>query len=220
MKKLFLTFVVSLCTLAIFAQDGTRELRKGWYISLQGGGVYSMSENCRHASLGNMITPAGALSVGKEFSYGYGARLQFYYGKNKGMANENINPPYTSAEYDFKDFSVFADATFNLTYLWNSNHPKYRPIEIYGFAGLGMVYTHDMDVDGFDYKAVGYDLDVSDHANFGIRAGLIGAYHLSKSWDLSLELGLTAITDNFNGVKAGLGIDIRANAMLGLTYHF
>lgn len=220
MRKLFLTFVISLCTLAGFAQDGVRELRKGWYVSLQGGGVYSMSENCRYASFGDMITPAGALSVGKEFSYGYGARLQFYYGKDKGKMNKYINPPYAGAEYEFKDFSVFVDATFNLTYLLNSNHPKYRPFEIYGFAGLGLVYTHDMDLDGCDYKTVGYDLDPSDRANLGIRAGFIGAYHLNKAWDLSLELGMTAITDKFNGVKAGMGVDMRANAMLGLVYHF
>ena len=79
-KIIFATAAVGLLlSTSMMAQERLFEKSKfkdNWYIQLQGGASYTISEARSQASFGDLITPTVALSVGKSFTPVFGLRLQ------------------------------------------------------------------------------------------------------------------------------------------------
>lgn len=207
MKKLFLAVaVISSSITAGYAQQKAFEPTKfgdNWFVQLQGGASYTLSEDHRDASFGDVIAPHAAVSLGKYFSPVAGARLQV-----GGWESKNFYKLEKGIEgtYKVKYVQTNVDGLLNLTNLFLP-YKEDRVFNLVGLAGLG--YLH-----GFKDSKNGLTT-----TNMIVpRVGLQGNFRLNESIDLNLEVAGNLLRDDFNGRKVQKNYDGTINALLGLTF--
>lgn len=201
-KGLFIAAIALLSVIGVQAQEKEMALRQygfwdNWFIQGQVGAAYTSGE----ASFGKLISPTGAISVGKYFSPEVGARLQIggWEGKAKKVA-QNIN-------YQWNYGAVYLDALFNL----NNVFAPYRENRFFNLVGLfGVGYNHG-------FKNLPNASKATD--NIVARAGFQGNFRLSEALDLNLEANMNALHDEYNS-KPGSKYDWYVNVMAGITYKF
>lgn len=214
MKRIVLTMVMGAFALITMAQ-AREDNRLGWNASVQGGILWSHSENTREASFGDLLTPGAALAVGYDFTHNFGVRAQVTYGRNVGATNSKI-AGYGLTLYKFNDLSFFGDAVFNLSHMCSREQRKNFAVELKGYVGLGCAFADD-------YENMGVPLyDVKDNGQtvFGMRLGFITDWHVTQAFSLYGDLGLAGFTDGFSGNNTGTGADLRVSLMMGVAYHF
>jgi len=205
MKKIFLLAVISLLSISVFSQEKViRPSSAGdnWFITLQGGGSWTISEYYKDASFGDLIAPHAAFSLGKHFSPKAGARLQV-----GGWQSRNYDGR-EGHEYNFKVkyLQANADVLFNLTNMFLAYKPD-RPFNFYAIAGLG--YVH-----GFKDSSVGL------HTTNSIvpRAGFQMDFRISDHVSFNIEAAGNLMRDDFNGIEQGTRYDGTVNVLAGLTF--
>lgn len=215
MKRIVLTMVMGAFALITMAQ-AREDNRLGWNASVQGGVLWSHSENTRELSFGDLITAGAAIGVGYDFSHNFGVRAQLGYGRNVSATNPDI-VGYGLTSYEFNDISLFGDAVFNLSHMCSREQRKNFAVELKGYVGLGCVFADDYD----GMKVTGqYQVKDNGQTVFGMRCGFIADWHITQALSLYGDLGLTGYTDGFNGINVGTGADFRVNLMMGVAYHF
>ena len=215
MKRIVLTMVMGAFALITMAQ-AREDNRLGWNASVQGGVLWSHSENTRELSFGDLITAGAAIGVGYDFSHNFGVRAQLGYGRNVSATNPDILG-YGLTSYKFNDISLFGDAVFNLSHMCSREQRKNFAVELKGYVGLGCVFADDYD----GMKVTGqYQVKDNGQTVFGMRCGFIADWHITQALSLYGDLGLTGYTDGFNGINVGTGADLRVNLMMGVAYHF
>lgn len=179
-----------------------------WFIQLQGGATYTVSEYRKDADFGDLITPHVALSLGKYFSPVAGARLQVGGWQSKNYFNEN-NADKT---YKVNYIQTNLDGLLNLTNLFMPYSPD-RGFNLNWIVGVG--YAHGFSKDNAD--GVG---KLERTNSFFPRTGLQADFRLSDAVNFNIEVAGNLLPDNFNGIEQGKKYDGTINAMLGLTYKF
>lgn len=165
MKRLAIIFAAALCSMQLWAQDGTdnsalnikadtvRALKQykggdNWFISIHGGVNHSMSENARFGKFFDMTKPSVALSVGKYFSPAIGARVQFAYMKQQSRANseaiEAFPSVYGKGNYGFSMLGGYVDGLFNLNNIF-SQYKESTRFNVVGILGLGFNSSFGFD---------------------------------------------------------------------------
>ena len=222
MKKIILTMVLGIVAMAGFAQEKQEKQerednRLGWNASVQGGVLYSINENTKHASFGDLVTPGMVIGVGYDFTHAFGVRGQFGYGRNVSGTNVTESG-WPLGLYKFNDVSLFGDAVFNLSHLCSRGFRKNLPFELKGYIGFGCVFADDYDAMNVSH----YESYVKDNGQtvLGMRFGFIGDWHVSQALSIYGDFGMTGYTDGFNGVNTGTWMDMRLSLMMGVTYHF
>ena len=217
MKRTILTMVLcvlSVWTMAQNSEEGRDENPLGWNVAVQGGPHFSAFENTKHGSFFDGIDGHVAMSVGYDFSHGFGTRLEIGYAKNTSGTNvlESGQPLIL---YSCKDVELFADAIFNVSHLFSIERRTNFEVEAKLYAGAGV---------GFPDKGtrpnVSYYHMKNPKTAFAMRVGMIVEWHVSESWGLLADARATGFYDNFNGVDAGKGADLRFGLSLGAVYHF
>ena len=213
MKKLFLTVAVGLfMVLPSVAQEKVQKQSKfgdNWYIQLQGGASYTFSEASKDASFGNLVSPAVAVAVGKQFTPVFGLRLQ---GSGWQAKSQYM---WQDATYKFNYIQGVLDGTFNFTNFFLP-YEKDRVFNLTGLAGIGML--HVMHKDGIDPNNNGGRLDKANMV--APRVGLQADFLVSNNVSLNLEVTGNLLSDRFNGVRSGTNYDGMLTALAGITYHF
>lgn len=179
-----------------------------WFLQLQGGASYTISEYQKDADFGDLITPHVALSVGKYFSPVAGARLQVGGWQSKNYYNGN-NEDMT---YKVNYIQTNLDGLLNLTNLFMPYNPE-RAFNLNWIVGIG--YAHGFSKD--NVKGLGR---IGRTNSFFPRTGLQADFRLNDAINLNLEVAGNLLPDNFNGIEAGKKYDGTVNALLGLTYKF
>ena len=229
MKTLLTTLAaLVLGTTALFAQVGEQKPENPFYISVQGGMLFSANENTfsynEHGVFKDLFTPQGSFSVGYDFGTRAGARLNLNYGKNASGANvretNGVDPffPYT-----FSNASAFVDFT------WNIAEEGYEgPIVPKVYAGIGFGHTFGFSDPHHPWQTI-YDPNNA----FGFRFGFLGEVMLGSSFGAFIDLAAEAYTDQFNGLRPykeeqeahgrgylGFPFDLRGLASFGIAVHF
>lgn len=218
MKKLFLSAAIMLSASVAFAQQKAFEptkLKDHWFIQLQGGISYTVSEYHRDASFGDLISPHVALSAGKHFSPVVGARLQVGGWQSKNFYKYTTSPSSSTLKegtYKTSYVQVNADGMLNLINLFTP-YDADRAFNLYGIAGIG--YAH-----GFKKENISGLGNISRTNSILPRIGIQGDYQVSDAVNLNLELVGNLYPDNFNGVTQGKKYDGTINLLLGMTYKF
>lgn len=232
MKRIVLTMVMGAFALVSMAQEEAmaqeetnvqeetkvkvrEDNRLGWNVSVQGGVLWSHSENTRELSIGDLLTVGAAIGVGYDFSHNFGVRAQLGYGRNVSTTNPNI-AGYGLTSYKFNDVSLFGDAVFNLSHMCSRESRKNFAVELKGYIGMGCVFADDYAA----MKVPSYEVKDNGQTVFGMRCGFIADWHVTQGLSLYGDMGLTGYTDGFNGVNTGTGADLRVNLMMGVAYHF
>jgi len=209
MKKLILSIAtIALVATPALAQEKALEKSKfgdNWFLQLQGGASYTLSEDGKDGSFGDLITPHVAVSLGKYFSPSTGARIQV-----GGWESKNYHSTYDlmpgNGTFKRKYIQTNVDGLLNLTNLF-SPYQGDRPFNFIAFAGLG--YVH-----GFKDTEKG----MTTHNSIAPRAGFQADVRLSEVASINLEVAGNLIRDDFNGRTQGTNYDGTVNALLGVTF--
>ena len=129
LKELTLLFVLALGTQVAFAQqsksDPTVEFNPHWYGQIQGGVAHTVGETV----FKDLLSPAGALSLGYQFNPTLGLRV----GASGWQAKGNSIPIEV---YKFNFLQGNVDLTFHLANLFGYNHK--RVLDPYALIGGGV----------------------------------------------------------------------------------
>ena len=138
MKRSLLLAIVLFCAEILFAQKGKEEagiiFNPHWYLQLQGGMGYTVGET----GFKDLISPAGALSVGYQFSPVWGLRGGFGGWQGKGAWSESTR------DYKFNFLQLNADVVFNLSNCIGEFNPR-RWVNTYFLLGIAGNHAFDND---------------------------------------------------------------------------
>lgn len=204
MKKLILSVAaIALTAIPTFAQEKALAPSKfgdNWFLQLQGGASYSISEGFKDASFGDLITPHVALSLGKYFSPAVGGRLQVGGWEAKHYIKE------TDGTFKTKYIQTNADALFNLSNIF-STYQEDRAFNFIAFMGLGYVHGFKDTKNGLTTTNM-----------IAPRAGIQADFRLSETASFNIEVAGNLLRDDFNGIKRGSNYDGTIDVMAGVSF--
>lgn len=197
------------------------DFRSNWFVSAGAGGQVLFGDHDRQVKFGDRISPALDIAVGKWFSPSIGVRLM-YSGLSAKGATQTWDDPNTGAystgkpvpgkythEYGFlckKKFNfltIHADVLFDITNMIGG----YNPGRVYGCA---------------PYIGVGYGRVTSKPAKDAVigNVGVFNMFHISKAFDLNLDIRAMITNDDFDGDTGRRPFDAVVSVTAGLTYRF
>ena len=214
LKSLTLILAVALGAQVAFAQqsksDPSVEFNPHWYGQIQGGAAYTIGET----AFKNLISPAGALSLGYQFNPTLGVRFNAAGFQGKGAV---VSPLEV---YKFNYLQGAFDLTLNLAQLFGYKHD--RVFNPFVFIGGGAAFgfnngaTKVSKTNPKEYFALLWEKNMITPV---ARVGLGADFRLSDAVSLTLEVNDNVLSDKFNSKKVGHP-DFQFNALAGLKINF
>ena len=214
LKSLTLILALALGAQVAFAQqsksDPSLEFNPHWYGQIQGGAGYTIGET----AFKDLISPAGALSLGYQFNPTLGLRFNVagYQGKGNVVAPLEV--------YKFNYLQGAFDLTVNLAQLLGYKHD--RVFNPFVFIGGGAAYGFKNGANNItktnpkEYFALLWEKNMITPV---ARVGLGADFRLSDAVALTLEVNDNVLSDKFNSKKVGHP-DFQFNALAGLKINF
>ena len=234
MKKVIMSLLLFLGVLSASAQaeqKGTTEyvFQPHWYITLQGGGQYTLGEG----KFSDLLSPTAQIGVGYNFSKIIGLRLAVNAWQSKGVIKLDDNDVAAGLEYEGKwKWNYVAPSlefTFNLSNIVCKYNPK-RLLNVYALIGGGanIAFKNDeaQDVEKqiAAYQNANWVYDNSQNMRylwdgtkvrpFG-KAGLLFDFRVSDKVSINIEGNANTLSDKYNSKKAG-NWDWYFNALAGV----
>jgi len=234
MKKVIMSLLLFLGVLSASAQaeqKGTTEyvFQPHWYITLQGGGQYTLGEG----KFSDLLSPTAQIGVGYNFSKVIGLRLAVNAWQSKGVIKLDDNDIAAGLEYEGKwKWNYVAPSlefTFNLSNIVCKYNPK-RLLNVYALIGGGanIAFKNDeaQDVEKqiAAYQNANWVYDNSQNMRylwdgtkvrpFG-KAGLLFDFRVSDKVSINIEGNANTLSDKYNSKKAG-NWDWYFNALAGV----
>ena len=214
LKSLTLILAVALGAQVAFAQqsksDPSVEFNPHWYGQIQGGAAYTIGET----AFKNLISPAGALSLGYQFNPTLGVRFNAAGFQGKGAV---VSPLEV---YKFNYLQGAFDLTLNLAQLFGYKHD--RVFNPFVFIGGGAAFGFNNGANKVtktnpkEYFALLWEKNMITPV---ARVGLGADFRLSDAVALTLEVNDNVLSDKFNSKKVGHP-DFQFNALAGLKINF
>ena len=214
LKSLTLILAVALGAQVAFAQqsksDPSVEFNPHWYGQIQGGAAYTIGET----AFKNLISPAGALSLGYQFNPTLGVRFNAAGFQGKGAV---VSPLEV---YKFNYLQGAFDLTLNLAQLFGYKHD--RVFNPFVFIGGGAAFGFNNGANKVtktnpkEYFALLWEKNMITPV---ARVGLGADFRLSDVVALTLEVNDNVLSDKFNSKKVGHP-DFQFNALAGLKINF
>ena len=214
LKSLTLILAFALGAQVAFAQqsmsDPSLEFNPHWFGQIQGGAGYTIGET----AFKDLISPAGAVSLGYQFTPTLGLRFNVagYQGKGNVVAPLEV--------YKFNYLQGAFDLTLNLAQLLGYKHD--RVFNPYIFAGAGAAYGFNNGANNVtktnpkEYFALLWEKNMITPVG---RLGIGADFQLTPAVALTLELNDNILSDRFNSKKVGHP-DYQFNALAGLKINF
>lgn len=194
-----------------------------WFISAQGGANIFFSPGDVNRDVMDRWEPAAALYVGKWFSPILGLRVGADWMKIKGLSEVKdawgVQPDQGTVNGLYKQVFMQIgpnfDALVSLTNWWCGYNPS-RVYDLNFYAGAGFYFTLARD-----YAKEGHHYNNCKDNVLMVRAGLLNTFHVSKHFDVYLDLRFQAI-DNHRDEEylTWNKTAYTAGAYLGVTYNF
>ncbi len=208
--KQFLALVaLALTVVSAQAQDEV-VFNPHWNLRAQLGAGYSIGE----ADFGKLISPAGALSVGYEFTPVFGLRL----GASGWQARGGMAALQEAYKYNYVQGNL--DATFDIMNIF-CDFKADRLFSPYVFAGVGLNYAFNNDEavaisnSGMTMGHLWEDSKVFAAGRMGIGTDI----RISDCVAFNVELNSNILSDKFNSKDAPTP-DWQINALAGFTFTF
>lgn len=167
-----------------------QEKENPWFVSGQLGLGYTSG----HGGLGELLSPAGEISVGKYFSSVWGSRLSI-----SGWRGRAARPSGRGAS-GFYYGAATVDGMFNLSQAIRRNPERLFDASL--IAGIGFNRSYG-----------------PNESSFMGRAGVQGRFRINPVLAFNIEAMANGVSDRWNGLDDH-GIDTYFNLGFGLTYRF
>lgn len=207
-KILFALFFASVSSSAS-AQSNVKDemvFKPHWYVQAQGGVSHTIGE----AKFGDLIAPAGQLSVGYRFHPVFDIRFAGSMSEGKGGW---VSP---AMDYKFTYIGTALDLRVDLTNAIRGYNPR-RLCSVGLFVGGGATVAWN-NGRANRLAAQGYNLQYVWDGTKTMPVGRIGVdlgFRVSKRVSVALEANANVISDEFNSKKAG-NADWYFNGLLGV----
>ena len=236
MKKTIMSLLLFLGVLSASAQaeqKGTTEyvFQPHWYITLQGGGQYTLGEG----KFGDLLSPTAQIGVGYNFTKVVGLRLAVNAWQSKGVIkldDTDMSPAQSyEGKWKWNYVAPSLEFTFNLSNIVCNYNPN-RLLNVYaligGGANIGFKNDEAQDVEKqiaayqstnpnmvYDGKQnMRYLWDGSKVRPFG-KVGLLFDFRVSDKVSINIEGNANTLSDKYNSKKAG-NWDWYFNALAGV----
>ena len=236
MKKMIMSLLLFLGVLSASAQaeqKGTTEyvFQPHWYITLQGGGQYTLGEG----KFGDLLSPTAQIGVGYNFTKVVGLRLAVNAWQSKGVIkldDTDMSPAQSyEGKWKWNYVAPSLEFTFNLSNIVCNYNPN-RLLNVYaligGGANIGFKNDEAQDVENqiiayqnsnsnlvYDGKQnMRYLWDGTKVRPFG-KAGLLFDFRVSDKVSINIEGNANTLSDKYNSKKAG-NWDWYFNALAGV----
>src|SRR5690554_4098971 len=212
MKKFFMYLIAfALLPMVTFAQEreikeeGKTFFKPHFFTQWQAGAAHTLGE----AAFKDLISPAGAVNLGYQFSPLFGMRLgaSGWQGKGGWVAPAQV--------YDFKFVQANLDFMLDIRSMFNGFNPD-RVFNPYLFAGGAYAYGFEND-EANALNTGTYDLEYLWQDNKGFPGGRVGLgldFRLSNAISFMIEGNANILSDHFNSKKAE-NPDWQFNALAG-----
>ena len=216
MKKVLLLAAAALLTSsAVMAQDDCKKgpKLKSWnFVEVQGGMEWTATD----AKIDKLLSPIGAISLGRYFTPVVGARLHASGLQAKGRF-ENLDKNY---KWNF--ITADADLLVNLSNLFSCCNYSH-PVNVILGGGIGLTNAWKND-DMKDIVKANPDMaplawSTDNRLSHNLRAGLRFETDVTKPLGVSLEFDANSLDDRFNS-KTNDADDWMISGMIGLSYRF
>ena len=216
MKKVLLLAAAALLTSsAVMAQDDCKKgpKLKSWnFVEVQGGMEWTATD----AKIDKLLSPIGAISLGRYFTPVVGARLHASGLQAKGRF-ENLDKNY---KWNF--ITADADLLVNLSNLFSCCNYSH-PVNVILVGGIGLTNAWKND-DMKDIVKANPDMaplawSTDNRLSHNLRAGLRFETDVTKPLGVSLEFDANSLDDRFNS-KTNDADDWMISGMVGLSYRF
>ncbi|NDV69411.1 OmpA family protein [Dysgonomonas sp. 25] len=214
-KVLFSIAAIAFIAMPALAQEKVIKKTKfsdNWFIQAQGGASYTISENFKDASVGDLITPTVAVSFGKHFTPIFGLRAQASGWESKSQYT------YIDDTYRHKYFQAGLDGMFNLTNVFGE-YDKDRFFNLYGMVGLAYVHGSSKDNVNLNVGSTNPSVGILKSNMIVPRVGFHADMALTDALSINLEVTGNLLEDRFNGVERAKAYDGMVTALAGITYH-
>ncbi|MCM1292315.1 MAG: OmpA family protein [Bacteroides sp.] len=190
-----------------------------WFIQAGAGAQIGFTEHDRQASIGDRISPALQISVGKWFTPGIGVRLTYNGLSVKGITQNWPNEqngthisgpwpghdgwPFYLYKQKFNYLNFHFDVMFNLCQMIGGYNPE-RLYSCIPYAGIGIAHV----------------TGTPKNTELAFNCGILNSFRVAKHWDINLEI-MSMITDErFSGESGHRHFDALLGATVGATYKF
>ena len=207
-KSILMLALFATSSVAGFAQEQETkyEFQPHWNLQLQGGVSHTLGE----ADFFDLISPAGQIGVGYQFSPVFGARLS---GSGITAKGGWVYPKQT---YDWHHASAALELSVNLSNAicgWNPN--RLVNVSLFAGGGLNLAWGNDeagaLDTKGFELEYLWDGTKVRPVGKFGLGVD----FRLNDCLSIGLEGNASVLSDKFNSKKAG-NADWHFNALAGV----
>jgi len=202
----------------------TNHFWNNWFITVGGGGQVLFGDLDKYLELGDRITPALDISVGKWFTPGLGLQVSYSGLKLKGITldndahfrtNNTVNvsdlrdqdaykKEYGNKnpfEQDTKFFNLHIDGMLNLSNLL-CGYSETRVWNVIPYVGVGLIRTFDQGTRG---------------NTVSFNGGLINKFRLGSRVDLNLTIRGAIMDDKFDNEVSGPNENNSFDGLLGAT---
>ena len=191
-------------------EEGRTEFVPHWYMGVQAGVGYTRGE----IKFGDMLSPAGAVYGGYQFTPLWGVRA----GISGWQAKGAWVSPRQVYKYNYLQGNI--DATLDLGNLFCGYNAD-RVFNPYLFAGIGLNGGFNND-EAVAVNNAGYRLQylwTDNKFNVAGRMGIGANIRLTSRLYLNVEVNGNVLSDKFNSKKAG-NADWQLNALAGFAVKF
>lgn len=202
MKKILLTLSMVCLSLGAFAQA---DFYPHWYLQIQGGAGETIGET----DFAKLISPAGALAVGYQFTPTFSLRANVSGPQGKGAASK-------TDVYTFNNLMGALDFSFDIRNMFGGW--KERVFNPYIFAGLGASYAFNNKAVEAKLPTENYYWDKNSVSYLG-RVGLGIDFRVSDLIGIDIEAVGNGMNDKLNS-KVGDVFDYQINLLAGLKFKF
>lgn len=211
-RLLFGCLFLASCVLSVAQEQRVKEEGKTlfnphWFMQLQGGVAHTVGET----AFSDLLSPAGALNVGYQFSPVWGVRAGVSGWQAKGCWAANTDV------YKYKHLQGSVDLLADLS-AWLCGFNPERTFNGYAFAGVGLNHAFDND-EANALSTNGYTLEYLWSGSKNLVAGRFGLgcnLRLNDRLSINVEGNANFLSDKFNSKKAG-NSDWQLNALVGFS---
>lgn len=183
------------------------------FVELQGGVQATLTD----AKIDKLITPVGAVSIGRFFTPVIGARLHV----NGWQAKSGFSDLNGGTYYKWNYVTTDADVMLNLSNLFSKQRNHFINVMLLGGIGVTNVWGND---EANEIASENTQLNMpfvwsKNRLSHNIRAGIRFETNVAKPVGVSLEIDANSLDDRFNS-KHNNQDDWMITAMLGVSVRF